>query len=212
LNEALLGALLVLLGKVAHDQSASRAVYLALHLTNTLLLLAALALTAHFLSRKQGFMRGSVEFRAPGLVLTGLIATLIVGVTGSLAALGDTLYPATSLRAALAQDFSNSSSWIVRIRWAHPVVSLIAGVFLLWLVFHGTRSVFNRKLSFTVAALLFLQYALGVADIALLAPTWMQMVHLLGADLLWIALIILAARLCVRPIGCTEGLCSVRAA
>src|SRR5271170_4037565 len=54
LNEALLGALLVLLGKVAHDQSSSRAVYLALHLTNTLLLLAALALTAHFLSREQG--------------------------------------------------------------------------------------------------------------------------------------------------------------
>src|SRR5579862_2594638 len=87
LNEALLGALLVLLGKVAHDQSSSRAVYLALHLTNTLLLLAALALTAHFLSRKQGFMHGSVELRAPGVVFVGLIAVIIVGVSGSLAAL-----------------------------------------------------------------------------------------------------------------------------
>src|SRR5271167_1322861 len=110
LNEALLGALLVLLGKVAHDQSSSRAVYLALHLTNTLLLLAALALTAHFLSRKLGFMHGSVEVRAPGLALTGLIAILIVGVSGSLAALGATLYPATSLRAAFAQDFSANSA------------------------------------------------------------------------------------------------------
>ncbi|HTA85646.1 MAG TPA: COX15/CtaA family protein [Silvibacterium sp.] len=212
LNEALLGALLVLLGKVAHDQSASRAVYLALHLTNTLLLLGALALTAHFLSRKQGFMRGSVEFRAPGLILTGLIALLVVGVTGSLAALGDTLYPATSLRAALAQDFSSSSSWLVRLRWAHPAVSLLAGVFLLWLIFHGTRSAANRRLSLTVAALLLLQYTLGLADILLLAPTWMQLVHLLGADLLWITLIVLAARLCVRPIGCTEGICPVRTA
>src|SRR5271156_3307280 len=208
LNEALLGALLVLLGKVAHDQSSSRAVYLTLHLTNTLLLLAALALTAHFLSREQGFMRGSVEFRAPGFAFTGLAAVLIVGVSGSLAALGDTLFPATSLRAALAQDFSSSSGWLVRLRWVHPAVSLIAGAFLLWLVYYGMRSAANRTLSITVACLLFLQYALGVADIALLAPTWMQMLHLLGADLLWIALIVLVARLCVRPIGCTEGICS----
>jgi len=208
LNEALLGALLVLLGKVAHDQSASRAVYLALHLTNTLLLLAALALTAHFLSREQGFMRGSVEFRAPGFAFTGLAAVLIVGVSGSLAALGDTLFPATSLRAAIAQDFSSSSGWLVRLRWVHPAVSLIAGAFLLWLVYYGIRLAANRGLSITVAGLLLIQYALGVADIALLAPTWMQMLHLLGADLLWISLIVLVARLCVRPIGCTEGICS----
>jgi cytochrome c oxidase assembly protein subunit 15 len=157
-------------------------------------------------------MRGSVEFRAPGLILTGLLAVLIVGVTGSLAALGDTLYPATSLRAALAQDFSSSSSWLIRLRWAHPAVSLLAGVFLLWLIFHGARSAANRRLSLTVAALLLLQYTLGLADILLLAPTWMQMVHLLGADLLWITLIVLAARLCVRPIGCTEGICPLKTA
>ena len=39
LNEALLGALLVLLGHTARDMSPARAVYLGLHLTNTLLLL-----------------------------------------------------------------------------------------------------------------------------------------------------------------------------
>jgi len=209
LNEALLGALLVLLGKVAHDQSSSRAVYLALHLTNTLLLLAALALTAHFLSRKLGFMHGSVEVRAPGLALTGLIAILIVGVSGSLAALGDTLYPATSLRAAFAQDFSANSAWLVRIRWVHPAISLIAGAVLLWLVFHGARTVFHRGLSITVAALLLVQYALGLADLTLLTPTSMQMAHLLGADLLWIALVVLTARLCLPPIGCTGGICSL---
>jgi heme a synthase len=208
LNEALLGALLVLLGKVAHDQSASRGVYLALHLTNTLLLLGALALTAHFLSRSQGYMRGSVELRAPSLAFTGLFAVIIVGVSGSLAALGDTLFPATSLRAAFAQDFSGASSWLIRLRWVHPALSLIAGLFVLWLVFHGARSAFHRKLAFSVAGLLFLQYALGVADVTLLTPTWMQMLHLLGADLLWITLVVLAARLCLPAIGCSEGICS----
>ncbi len=208
-NEALLGALLVLLGKVAHDQSASRAVYLSLHLANTLLLLAALALTAHFLSRPMGFMRGSVEHRSIGIASVGMLATLFVGVSGSLAALGDTLFPATSLRSALAQDFSVNSAWLLRIRWIHPTLGFIAGAFICWLVFTGAWSGRNRKLAIGVVALLALQYALGAADIVLLAPTWMQIIHLLGADVLWTALVVLTARLCIVPIGCTEGLCRV---
>jgi heme a synthase len=208
LNEAILGALIVLLGKVAHDQSASRAVYLALHFTNTLLMLAALALTAHFLTRTRGFMRGSVEWRSPAVATIGLIATLIVGVAGSLAALGDTLYPATSLHDALLQDFSTHGSWLIRLRWIHPASSLIAGAFLLWLVARGLRIASNRTLAFLVIGFLFFQYALGVTDVALLARTWIQMLHLFGADLLWISVVVLAARLCIRPIGCTEGLCA----
>ena len=206
-NEALLGALLVLLGKVAHDQSASRAVYLSLHLANTLLLLAALALTAHFLSRERGFMRGSVEYVSQGIASTGLLATLFVGVSGSLAALGDTLFPATSLSSALAADFSGKSAWLLRIRWLHPSLGFLAGAFICWLVFRGAWKGRNRGLAIGVVALLALQYALGFADVALLAPTWMQIVHLLGADLLWIALVILTARICIVPIGCTETAC-----
>ncbi len=203
LNEALLGALLVLLGHTAQDRSPARAVYLALHLTNTLLLLAALTITAHFLARRTGAMRGTVLIRAPRLALTGLIATLIVGVSGSLAALGDTLYPAHNLLTAIAQDFSTSSSWLLEIRWLHPVLSLIAGAFIVWLLIRNLRDPANRSLAIGVLLLLVLQYLLGVADVALLAPTWMQMTHLLGADLLWIALIVLAARTCLvpKPVG-----------
>ncbi len=199
LNEALLGALLVLLGHTANDRSPSRAVYLGLHLTNTLLLLAALALTAHFLSRRDGATRGSVKVVAPRLALTGLIATLIVGVTGSLAALGDTLYPAHNLLSAIAQDFSPGSSWLLQIRWLHPTISLIAGAIIVWLIVRSLRSPADRSLAFGVLALLALQYLLGVADLLLLAPTSMQMAHLFGADLLWIALVILAARTCLPP-------------
>ncbi len=199
LNEALLGALLVLLGHTANDRSPSRAYYLGLHLTNTLLLLAALTLTAHFLSRRSAAMRGTVSLSAPRLALTGLIATLIVGVTGSLAALGDTLYPGHNLLTAIAQDFSSGSSWLLRIRWLHPAISLIAGAFIVWLIARSLRTTGNRSLALGVLALLALQYLLGIADIALLAPTWMQMIHLLGADLLWIALVILCASICLVP-------------
>jgi cytochrome c oxidase assembly protein subunit 15 len=199
LNEALLGALLVLLGHTAQDRSPSRAVYLGLHLTNTLLLVAALTLTAHFLSRRNAVMRGTVAVRSPRLALTGLIATLIVGVTGSLAALGDTLYPAHNLFAAIAQDFSSGNSWLLEIRWLHPAISLIAGAFIVWLIARSLPIPAQRRLAIGVLALLALQYLLGLADVALLAPTWMQMTHLLGADLLWIALVILSARLCLVP-------------
>ena len=50
-----------------------------------------------------------------------------------------------------------------------------------------------------VVALLGLQYVLGALDVWLLAPVWMQVVHLLGADVLWSALVVLTARLTLLP-------------
>jgi cytochrome c oxidase assembly protein subunit 15 len=48
-------------------------------------------------------------------------------------------------------------------------------------------------MSWIVAGLLGLQFVLGIADVLLLAPVWMQILHLLGADLYWVALVTLAA-------------------
>ena len=203
LIEAVLGALLVKLGLTAQSQSPLRAPYLALHLTNTLLLLAALTLTAHFLSRTAGYTRNSIRVIAPLGALTGLIIILIVGVTGSLAALGDTLFPATSISAALAQDFSATSSWLVRWRWTHPTIAFLAGVFLIWLLVRASRRSQhwnNRGLSALVLILLAAQCVFGVLDVVLLAPVWLQIVHLLGADLLWAALVVLTARVMLEPV------------
>lgn len=202
LNEALLGALLVILGKVAKDQSASRGVYLALHLTNTLLLIAALVLTAHFLGRSIGYFRKNVSASSLPIAVVGLLATLFVGVSGSIAALGDTLFPATSLQSAFTQDFSSTTAWLLRLRWLHPALAILAGGFLIWLLYRAVthKGYFhNVQLVWLVGGLLLLQYGLGIADVVLLAPTWMQIVHLFGADLLWTALIVLTARLCLEP-------------
>jgi cytochrome c oxidase assembly protein subunit 15 len=122
----------------------------------------------------------------------GLAATLVVGVSGSLAALGDTLFPASSLRAAFAQDFDAGSPWLLRLRGVHPVSALIAAVFVLWLVGQARRGG-ARRLTAVVLGLLGFQFALGLADILLLAPVWMQILHLLGADLYWVSLVSLAA-------------------
>lgn len=189
-NEAFLGALLVKLGYVTGNQSVGRVVVLSVHLSNTLLLLAALTLTARMLGTGQRWaeLRGRGADRVVAGV--GLAATLAVGVSGSLAALGDTLFPASSLRAAFAQDFDAGSPWLLRLRGVHPASAVLAAGFVVWLVVRGRREGLGAKL---VLWLLAAQFVLGVADVALLAPTWMQIVHLLGADLYWVALMMLAA-------------------
>ena len=108
-NEALLGAALVLLGHVSRDQSAGRILFLCLHFGNTLLLLAMLALTAAWLqSGRENFTL--IEKRTEvSAVVVGLFAVLAIGTTGTVAALGDTLFPATSLRASVLQDFTSAS-------------------------------------------------------------------------------------------------------
>ena len=202
LIEAALGAFLVKLGLTAQSQSPLRAAYLALHLTNTLLLLAALTLTAHLLSRRTGFLRGSIRLVAPFGAIASVVVVLIVGVTGSLAALGDTLFPAARW-AALAQDFSATSGWLVRWRWTHPTVAFLASIFLIWLLVRAAQHRThwdNRRLSALVLVLLACQYVLGVLDVTLLAPVWLQIVHLLGADVLWAALVVLAARIALEPL------------
>jgi cytochrome c oxidase assembly protein subunit 15 len=200
--EAVLGALLVKLGLTAQSQSPLRPAYLALHLTNTLLLLAALALTAHLLSRRKGFLRSTIHLVAPFGAVATVVVVMIVGVTGSLAALGDTLFPATSLGSALAQDFSSTSGWLVRWRWTHPTVAFLASIFLIWLLVRaGQRSTHwdNRHLCALVLLLLATVYTLGVLDVVLLAPLWLQVAHLLAADTLWTALVVLTARLTLEP-------------
>ena len=200
--EAILGALLVKLGLTAQSQSPLRPAYLALHLTNTLLLLAALTLTAHMLSRRSGYLRGSIRLVAPVGAIAAVVVVMIVGVTGSLAALGDTLFPASSLGQALAQDFSAGSGWLVRWRWTHPTVAFFSSIFLIWLLVRAAQRSShwdNRGLSALVLLLLAAQYVLGVLDVFLLAPLWLQVAHLLGADVLWVALVVLTARLTLVP-------------
>jgi heme a synthase len=196
-NEALLGALLVLLRLTADNRSPARAVYLSLHLANTLLLLGALTLAAHFLSRESGSHRKDVRLVHLPLAVTGIGAILAVGVTGTLAALSDTLFPATTLAAAFAQDFSASGGWLLRLRILHPLSALVAGAFLCWLVAKSLARASERPMAVLVLSLLVLQCALGIADVTLLAPVWLQIVHLLGADLLWIALVLLTARMSI---------------
>jgi heme a synthase len=171
------------------------------HLGNTLLLMAALTLTARFLSTGQRWADLPITRRLIGII-EGLVTTIFVGITGSIAALGDTLFPAPTLRASVAQDLAAGSPMLLRLRIVHPALALVAALFALWLAAQSRRAVPDCspeqhtgriRLANLLLILLALQFALGIADVLLLAPAWLQLLHLLGADLFWIALVQLAA-------------------
>lgn len=194
--EALLGASLVLLEYVGANQSAERAVWLAMHFTNTLLLIGSLALTAHWL-RNPSFRGVAINRRNASIAAIGLLAIITTGATGAIAALGDTLFRPESLTGAIAQDFSASSHFLVRLRMLHPLIAVLSVLYLTWLVAKtaSSRDTRVRRSAMLVFGLAFVQVLLGMTNIALLAPVWMQIVHLLFAELLWIALVLLSARL-----------------
>jgi len=195
-NEALLGAALVLLGHVARDQSAGRILFLCLHFGNTLLLLGTLAMTAAWLqSGSEGFtlIKKRTEVSA---VVVGLLAVLAIGMTGTVAALGDTLFPATSLRASLLQDFTSGSPALLHFRLLHPVLAIIAGTYVIWLVLkNSSRRMYPSRTSVVIIILLFTQIGIGLLNVLLLAPVWLQILHLLVADTLWISLVLASAAL-----------------
>jgi cytochrome c oxidase assembly protein subunit 15 len=194
LSEALIGAGLVLFGLVADDRSEVRAVVLALHLTNTFLLLAALALTAHFAGRPDVTARWRRSALAAWSLAT-LASVLLVGITGAVTALGDTLFPATSLRHGLTQDLSPTAHLLVRLRLWHPLLAMLVSVGLASFAhrLRGRFVVALGPLPSLLVALVTVQLGAGAANVLWLAPVWLQLVHLALADGLWVALVVLVA-------------------
>jgi heme A synthase len=188
--EALLGAGLVLFNYVDKNASFSRAVYLSLHLTNTLLLLGALALTAWF-------SRAAVQIsaRRSPLVMAALPIAVLVCVTGAIAALGDTLFPATSLAQGFHQDFSGAANFLLRLRILHPTFAILAAAYFVTIsvvVLRSAQPLAATKLAACELGLALTQLCAGALNLFLLAPVWMQIMHLLLADLVWVSLVLLA--------------------
>ena len=202
LTEAAVGAGLVLFRLVGQNDSVARALFMAGHLANTFVLLACLTLTAHWCTTDARLQPGTVS-RFGWTFGTGAIALVAVGKSGAVAALGDTLYPAQSVLGGLAQDVSATAHFLVQLRIAHPILA-VAGAFLVAFaasrVLQATDDGGARGAAWTVSALALLQLAGGLLNVALLAPVWMQIVHLLLADLLWIAFVLLAVRALSLPL------------
>jgi heme a synthase len=197
LLEAALGAGLVLLRYVAQDASSGRTIYLSAHLVNTQILLAMLALTAWFAGKwdQTPISQPSRNWLSDPISVTSLAIALAVSLTGAIAALGDTLFPATSLAAGLRDELSGDAHALLRLRLLHPAAAIAGAAFLLWMSLRAIRSDVGpaaKTAARWTALLVFLQLIAGATNVALLAPVWMQLTHLLIGDLLWLALVLLS--------------------
>jgi heme A synthase len=182
--ESAIGAGLVLLRLVGSNDSFSRGIWLGAHLLNTLFLLAALSVTA-WLSGANTPIR-ELQLKLPRSIWISTIGFLAAGVLGTFAALGDTLTVPTSFATGLQADFSPISNIFVRLRILHP---LVAGAFGIWLIVLSFRAG-AKGIGRMMATLVVCQFAVGLANIALKTPVLVQLLHLLIADLLWIAFVL----------------------
>ena len=189
--EALIGAGLVLLELVAYNVSVARAYWMAGHLINTFLLLATLTLTAWWASGGE-----RLQLRRQGSVLVMLvlsfIAMLILGASGAVTALGDTLV----LGGGITPEESPLVATLVDLRIFHPLIAVFVGLIVAAaaLVARSQRPGFwTQRFSSWILALYLIQLLLGALNVALKAPVWLQLAHLLLSNLIWIALVLLAA-------------------
>jgi heme A synthase len=193
ITEALLGAGLVLFKFVGTDVSAGRVIYLSAHLINTLLMLAAMALTAWWASGH----RAIVWTGTLGTALGGaILGTAAIAVTGAITALSDTLFPVNSLLAGIQADFAPTSPVFVKLRILHPLIAVATGAYIAIAMSRVDRAPLLRR---ATIAMVGIEIAAGAVNLVLLAPIWMQLVHLLLADMLWIALVLFTAAVLEKP-------------
>jgi heme A synthase len=192
--ESLIGAGLVLFELVGQNASITRATAVSLHLLNTLILLAFLALTWwRSLFPQTEKPLGGVRFPFAIHWLIFGITVVLVGVSGAIAALGNTLFPSESLLEGIQKDFDQASHFLIRLRVLHPVFALVGAFLVLAVINRMIESdgrLLVRRLGVMVISLGVLQLVAGFVTLVLLAPVWMQLIHLVIADLLWITFVL----------------------
>lgn len=200
--EALIGARIVLAGLVADDDSVARAVVIALHLANTLILTGAAALMAWWASVGDRFGRPELKGSWPwfGALVIGLLAIVATSMSGAVTALGDTLFPVDptigdGLFQRVRGDLSPANHFLVRLRIVHPIVAVVTAGYLLvwanWMRLSNAVSPTTLRWANLLIAATFANVAIGVVNVWLHAPGWVQLVHLFIAQAIWISALVM---------------------
>lgn len=204
LIEGGLGAALVRFELVGDNASVARAIVIGLHLVNTLILLGFSTLTAWGASQKeqvafQGLSKHGWQ------MIGGLVGLIGLSAIGAVTALGDTLFPAESLLEGIQQDFDPTASFLIQLRVWHPIIAILISGYLFWVGYQLLNRKVKQadpkieKLVNLLFAVIVAQLIGGFVNVWLLAPVWMQVVHLLLADVMWIILVVLSAEVFVVP-------------
>ncbi len=200
ITEALLGAGLVLFELVAENASAVRALAISVHLVNTFILLACITLTAWWASGGEPLKLREGDTKI-WLLAIGFISVLVLGMSGALTALGDTLFPVSSLEEGIRQDFSSAAHFLIRLRILHPSLAVVVSLYLIFIIGWIISRVKNngsKVLGRLTIFLIGLQLLAGLINVILLAPVWIQLFHLFLSDTIWICLVLFAANSLTR--------------
>jgi heme A synthase len=182
IGEALIGAAIVLYEWVGADNSLARVIAVPLHLVNTLLLLAALTMSIWFAGGGARLSRRGPPRR---WFFAGVVGMMAIAATGAITALADTLFPKAGEVPIGATHF------LTELRIIHPIVAVgVVATASLLVRASGRRDSSSLRL---VVSLTLGQFVIGAANIWLGTPIWMQLLHLLVADSIWIAYVWLGA-------------------
>lgn len=188
ITEALIGAKLVLFDLVGENQSLQRVITSALHLSNTSILMGALVATV--LWSRDSKMFSPKPWKASAFRF--LILFVCIGVTGTWAALSNTLFPSSSLQDGLAADFSSTSHWLVQIRITHPIIAVIFGSYIWIKLLKHSREISDKTVVLLTKICIPLTVIIGLITLTLLSPTWLKLTHLafstLSITLIWCVL------------------------
>lgn len=196
LIEALIGAVIVLIGHVADSKAQLRAISMSIHLLNTFALMANATLITYQVKYRDLELKwqqfGSSSDK--GVRFIALFCLLMLGVSGAVTALGDTVFPVVQHGQALMESMDASSHLFVKLRIYHPFMAVILGIFVFFLVHSILKHSQQRfgKLHKSFSHLIFLQFLIGYMNVRWFAPVWLQLIHLLIAELLWMALVVIA--------------------
>lgn len=193
--EGLLGAALVRFEWVVDNVSLGRVIASGVHLVNTSILLAVIALTAWW-AGGGGRLRWKKQGQVGWLLGVAFLGYLVLSASGAITALGNTVFPSATLAEGLRADFNPASHFLIRLRVWHPLIAIGLGIYL---VVMGTAVSAKRpspavkRYSLYLKIIFGVQILVGFANVLLLAPIWMQLVHLLLANLVLLALVLLGA-------------------
>ena len=205
--EVLIGARLVLLNLVGSNMSFDRAVVMPAHLVTTSLLIGSLAAASYFSSERRVVALADLSASeraqlrgALGWLLGAAALLLVVSMTGAITALGDTVYPVQGSTALehVQHDQAAGAHFLGKMRVVHPLLALL-GVAGLWIAGSRARAFEREPRIARWGGALYagggLALLIGVSNIWLGAPGYLQVVHLLMACLLWLAVVVLGAML-----------------
>ena len=202
LFEAVIGAALVLFELTGENISVLRGYVMGAHLINTFFLVACQWMQLSAVAKGPLTITALIRaLRTYPWLSVGALGVLVVSATGAMVALGDTLFPSSSLAEGFWQTHQPHAHLLVRLRTFHPLIALAVSLSLIihaknLIVAHyktPTPHLLSPRVSARVGIWLVIlvtcQLLMGVLNWLLLVPLWTQLLHLGLALMVWIAVI-----------------------